>query len=328
MDTNMAECLPTVQEKHTTILTGFLGSGKTTYLNHLLKTYPDIRYAIIENEFGRESIDSELILRAEDEVLELNDGCLCCTLNEGLYDILNTLHSKSNDYDQLIVEATGLADPRGLAGPFLTNPTVKKHFPLSSIVCLIDAELIEDQLTETTEAIHQITFSDILLINKTDLVSDQYVKTLTRRLSVLNPLAKIVTGHEGNLPHVAYDQNRLTEDDERINPTCTMNSDHEDHQHSEVVSLTLIFERPFDYQKLHLRLMTYLMFQAKNLYRMKGIVWVTGSEERYVVQSVGKRLAISVAEKGRTAFERRSKIILIGKNLEKSGLIKMFNQCQ
>ena len=107
-----------------TILTGFLGSGKTTFLNDLLQRNPNKKYAIIENEYGKESIDSELILRAEDGIVELNNGCLCCTLNENLYDILNTLHQRREEYDEVIIEATGVADPRGLADPFLNNYSI------------------------------------------------------------------------------------------------------------------------------------------------------------------------------------------------------------
>jgi len=140
-----------------TILTGFLGSGKTTFLNHLLEQNPSKRYAIIENEYGQESIDSELILRAEDGIMELNNGCLCCTLNENLYEILNTLYQRREEYDELIIEATGVADPRGLADPFLNNYSIKKQFPLNRIICLVDAEQVEDQLRTTEEAIHQIT---------------------------------------------------------------------------------------------------------------------------------------------------------------------------
>jgi len=178
--------------KPSTILTGFLGAGKTTYLNYLLQSKPDIRYAIIENEYGEQSIDSELILRAEDDIIELNNGCLCCTLNDNLYDILNKLFERREEYDEILIEATGVADPRGLADPFITYPTIKKQFPLTRIICLIDAELIEDQLKNTKEAISQITFSDVLLINKIDLVSEGYLGELTERLQKLNPLAKIV----------------------------------------------------------------------------------------------------------------------------------------
>ena len=107
-----------------------------TYLNYLLQSKPDTRFAIIENEFGEQSIDSELIIRAEDGIVELNNGCLCCTLNDNLYDILNTLFERRDEYDEIIIEATGIADPRGLAEPFIVHPAIKKQFPLRGIICL------------------------------------------------------------------------------------------------------------------------------------------------------------------------------------------------
>ena len=111
-----------------TILTGFLGAGKTTYLNHLLKSNAGIRYAVIENEFGQEGIDNELIIRPDDTIVELNNGCLCCTLNDNLYDIINELYERRDEIDEIIIEATGVADPTGLAEPFIAHPMIKKHF--------------------------------------------------------------------------------------------------------------------------------------------------------------------------------------------------------
>jgi len=145
-----------------TIITGFLGAGKTTFLNHLLQENTDSRYAIIENEFGAQGIDNELVLRPDETIVELNNGCLCCTLNENLYDILNELFDRRSEFDEINIEATGVADPTGLAEPFIAHPLIKKHFPLKAIICLVDAEQVEDQLKETEEAINQITFSDIL----------------------------------------------------------------------------------------------------------------------------------------------------------------------
>ena len=132
-----------------TILSGFLGAGKTTFLNYLLQENKGIRYAIIENEFGEQGIDNELVLRPDETIVELNSGCLCCTLNDNLYDILNELHERRSEFDEIIIEATGVADPAGLAQPFIVHPLIKKHFPLRGIICLIDSEQVEDHLKET-----------------------------------------------------------------------------------------------------------------------------------------------------------------------------------
>ncbi|MEL7342126.1 MAG: GTP-binding protein, partial [Bacteroidota bacterium] len=189
-------------QKPLTILTGFLGAGKTTFLNHILKTNNETRYAIIENEFGEQGIDGELVVRPDETIVELNNGCLCCTLNDNLYDILNELFDRRADYDEIIIEATGVADPTGLAQPFVSHPLIKKHFPLQGIICLVDAEQIQDQLEETEEAKSQVAYSDVLLINKTDLVEPEDVDALQQSLAQLNPLARIVLGHKGAFPAI------------------------------------------------------------------------------------------------------------------------------
>ncbi|MEM1121651.1 MAG: GTP-binding protein [Bacteroidota bacterium] len=318
-----------------TILTGFLGAGKTTYLNHLLNSNPNTRYAIIENEYGEQSIDSELIIRAEDDIVELNNGCLCCTLNENLYDILNTLFDRRNEYEEIIIEATGVADPRGLAEPFIIHNAIKKQFPLTAVVCLIDAELIEDQLEETEEAIHQITFSDVLLINKTDLVSEQYLDILAQKLKQLNPLAKIVFGNQENFPTIESTKRDaeldaiLEQSKKKVEGEFPVHKPHHHHhhEHTKVVSHTIFFDQPFDAQKLNHRLMVYLAFQSSGLYRMKGLIWVADSEEQYLLQSVSKQLNISPKRSWRTDEKRQSMIVFIGKDIQRKGLEKMLGQC-
>lgn len=326
--------------KPSTILTGFLGAGKTTYLNHLLKTKSTTRYAIIENEYGVQSIDSELILRAEDDIVELNNGCLCCTLNDNLYDILNTLFDRRAEYDEIIIEATGVADPRGLAEPFIIHPAIKKQFPLTRIICLVDAELIENQLQETKEAISQITFSDVLLINKTDLVHEEYLKELKVRLHKLNPLAKIVTGNQDNFPLTETEHDNSSSDaifskqDHKSSDIPSQEfpvhkpHSHHHHEHTdEVVSHTLIFDQPFNYQKLNHRLMVYLMFQSNGLYRMKGLLWLKDNNQQHLLQSVGKRFVISEKRDWQAEETKQSKIVFIGKNIQKKPLEKMLSDC-
>jgi len=233
----------------TTILTGFLGSGKTTYLNHLLNENPETKFAIIENEYGEQSIDSDLIMRAEDNIVELNNGCLCCTLNENLYEILNELYHKRDEFSELIIEATGIADPRGLAAPFLTNPAIKKQFPLRQVICLVDGALIDQQLEETEEAIHQITFSDVLIINKTDLIHQDKIDRLTKKLNRLNPLAKIALGNKSNFPtiHMKLGESFSENVDETENQIFPIQkpTPHHHHSHTDgLVSHTLRFDRP------------------------------------------------------------------------------------
>ncbi|MEM6317458.1 MAG: GTP-binding protein [Bacteroidota bacterium] len=321
--------------KPVTILTGFLGAGKTTYLNHLLNSNLNTRYAIIENEYGEKSIDSELIIRAEDDIVELNNGCLCCTLNENLYDILNTLFERRHEYEEIIIEATGVADPRGLAEPFIIHNSIKKQFPLTAVICLIDAELIEDQLEETEEAIHQITFSDVLLINKTDLVSEQYLDELAKKLKQLNPLAKIVFGNQDSFPTIENTEREaeldaiLEQSKKKVEGEFPVQKPHHHHhhEHTKVVSHTIFFNQPFDLQKLNHRVMVYLAFQSKGLYRMKGLIWIADSNDQYLLQSVGKQLNISQKRPWKANEKQQSIIVFIGKDIRREGLEKMLRQC-
>ena len=328
-----------IDAKPTTILTGFLGAGKTTYLNHLLRSRPNTRFAIIENEYGEQSIDSELIIRAEDDIVELNNGCLCCTLNDNLYEILNTLFERKSEYDEILIEATGVADPRGLAEPFIIHPAITKQFPLRRVICLIDAELIDDHLEETEEAINQITFSDVLLINKIDLVDSDFLSDLVKRLQKLNPLAQVVFGNQEHFPSLEQAEHHTDLDDALLSKKQNDSSElqnfpfdkphhHHHHEHTDdVVSYTLTFDQAFDYKTLHHRLMVYLTFQAKGLYRMKGLLWLKDSDQQHLLQSVGKRFIINEKRAWKTGEQKQSKIVFIGKNIRKEALEKMLSQC-
>lgn len=320
-----------------TILTGFLGTGKTTFLNHLLEENSNIRYAIIENEFGEQGIDNELIIRPDDSIVELNNGCLCCTLNDNLYDILNELFDRRDQFDEIIIEATGVADPTGLAQPFISHPLIKKHFPLMAIVCLVDAELVDEHLTTTAEAIAQITFSDILLINKMDLVTREQVAEVEKKLKKINPLATIIQGQKDAFPPIEYHRNNdqledalmqsalhieVTDADQRFPVKKPDHHHHHDHT-EEMNSQTFQFDTPFDYQVLRQQLSIYLTFQATGLYRLKALVWLEGMDEQYVMQSVGKRLDFEPKRQWAPNESRKSIVVFIGKELKREGLERM-----
>lgn len=327
--------------KPTTILTGYLGAGKTTFLNHLLDATPDTKYAIIENEFGEQGIDSELIIRPEANIMEINNGCLCCTLNENLFEILKLLFDKREEYDEIIIEATGVANPTGLAAPFVSHPAIKKHFPLTRIICLVDAELIEQQLAETEEALFQITYSDLILINKADLVESTQLAALEQKLQKLNPLAKILIGQHGDftLSHESQGSplfHDLFLSETNGNQTVADPVDlplaepipHQPHVHTETVkSLTLRYEGEFDQQMLSHQLFLYLTFQAKGLYRMKGKVWLAGQDQPHIIQSVGSRLDITKCITSDPSSDKESKIIFIGKGLMREGLDRLLRRC-
>ena len=264
--------------------------------------------------------------------MELNNGCLCCTLNEGLYEILQDLYHKRNTFEELIIEATGVADPRGLAAPFITNPPVKKQFPLRQVICLIDVSLIEQQLEETEEAVHQITYSDILLVNKMDLVDGQTITRVRQLLNQLNPFAKVYLGAYDQLPDLHNMSPRVKEnlilqaDNDEV--TVFEEMPPPNHKHTKgIKSISITFDKPFDLHTLQFRLKVFLSFQSKGLYRMKGILWIKKSDEKYYLQSVGKQISIDKLKAWEPNKKRKSTIVMIGVGLQKSGLQKMFNQC-
>ncbi|WMJ73926.1 GTP-binding protein [Cytophagaceae bacterium ABcell3] len=315
-------------QKPVTILTGFLGAGKTTFLNSILAERKGVRFAIIENEFGEESIDGELILRSDDNFVEMNNGCLCCTLNDNLYDILNQLHERSEQFDELIIESTGIADPAGIAAPFLTHPAIKKAFPLKRIVCLADAVLAEDRLKETEEARKQMAFSDIILINKTDCITEGYHTELGELFSKLNPMAKIMAGNKNGYP---ISEIFNYEREEHVGTETFKHQDHDHghhhHHHGDISALTFTFSEPFDVDELYNRLFVFLQFQSKDLYRMKGVVDNGSHTHQVVFQSVGKSLNVEEGHEWKEVAKRKSRIVFIGKSLKAEGYEKMLRQC-
>lgn len=327
--------------KKTTILSGFLGSGKTTYLNYLLKSNPSTRYAIVENEFGEESIDGDLILRTSNDIVELNNGCLCCSLNENLYDLLSAFYLQKDAFDELIIEATGVADPASIAEPFLTHPAIKKSFELIHTICIIDAEQIEDQLKDTEEARKQIAFSDVLLIAKTDLVSPEYIHKLREILNGINPLAQVLVKDKGSYPAIPLTVSVVNHEHEP-KKTCNHNHHHHKqeacnhshdykaiitHQHTDIVTHSFVFNEPFNINELYHQLLVLLTYQSKDIYRFKGIVYTDDPLTKFVIQSVGKRLGMEELQMSKDNEIKLSKFVFIGKNLKPDGFRKLLERC-
>lgn len=313
-----------------TILTGFLGAGKTTFLNHVLQQFKDKKFAIIENELGEEGIDGELIVKSDDDIFEMNNGCLCCTLNDNLYDLLAKLWQRRAEFDELIIETTGIADPAGVAIPFLGDPKVGEFFKLERVVCLADANLILQQLETTHEAPLQVAFSDVILVNKTDFVSTETTEALKETLQDINPFAKVLDGNKKAYPIAdIWDTQRKTAFEFRPSRIKTLAvkpsvlSQHQHHFHSDIVSLSFRFEEPFNYHELYYRLTVFLKFQSKDIYRVKGIVYAEGHPKKVIVQSVGEFLSITYGEPWKEGEPRFSRMVFIGKLLRPEGFEKL-----
>lgn len=306
-----------------TIITGFLGAGKTTFLNALLAHLSTQKLAIIENEFGKENIDSELIIGNEEEVMPLTQGCICCTLNEDFYLLLHDLHKRETELDGLVIETTGIADPSGILSPFLVTPALREAFPVARVICLVDASLINQQLQETEEAITQISYSNHILLVKTDVVSPALVKELQQMLAEINPTAHIWVGQKGVYP--------LKEILEKGNvfslPEPFLENKPSEKKHGKITSLTFAFTTPFDPSVLHYRLAAFLAFQAKGVYRMKGILAVQDKEKQVILQSVGTQLVWEDGRDWQKEEPRNSRIVLIGRDLKREGYERLFKQC-
>jgi G3E family GTPase len=295
------------------IVTGFLGAGKTTFINALIKANPEVRYGIIENEFGQENIDSKLLLKSQLPIIEMTNGCICCSINDELYDALNLFYEKRDEFDELIIEATGIADPASIAEPFIINENVKRAFELQQIICLVDAEQIEDRLEDTKEAIQQIAFSNLILINKVDLIAGNYLVILKNALQEITPLAHIQDFNQNgplSLPKVNFTSDFMPKAIERSNE-----------KHTNFKSITISIDKSFQIHELHFRLIQFMLFQSKEIYRMKAIVY-DEHYDAYIIQSVGKRVSIEKIDVP-SLSNYVSKFVFIGKDIIREGLERM-----
>jgi G3E family GTPase len=237
-----------------TILTGFLGAGKTTLLNRILKEEHGHRIAVIENEFGEVGVDSDIIEKSEEQILEMNNGCLCCTVRGDLIRILGTLKEKRGSgelkFDRVVIETTGMADPGPVAQTFFTDEEIGNYYLLDSILTVVDAKHAPKQLDEFHEAQEQVGFADRILMSKTDLVTEDDVRSLVERLKHMNPRAPVKKVHFGDAPIAeildirGFNLNAILE----LDPEFLVD-DH--HEHSdEVASFVFRSDKPFDGDKL------------------------------------------------------------------------------
>ncbi|MFD2556593.1 MULTISPECIES: CobW family GTP-binding protein [Sphingobacterium] len=309
-----------------TVLIGFLGAGKTTYLNALRVANPDKRYAIIENEIGQVNVDGQILHQDQDLLIELQDGCLCCTLNSDLYAALDQLNQRASDFDELVVECTGLALPATIIEPFTVHPVFKRIFPLKRTVCLVDAELIEDQLQERDEVLRQITAADVILINKTEYVHPDYVLSLKKNLAKLNPLASVFLERaKGVFPFDEIEKvryiaqksffflvNRATGQAESV----PLISDTVGKVHKDITVKTYVFDQEFNFIHLYFFLSRLVASHQDKIYRMKGIAFKSEERRKIFVQSVGSRIDVDYGGVWEENETRQNTFVFIGKDID------------
>ena len=311
-----------------TVLTGFLGAGKTTLLNRILTEQHGNRYAVIVNEFGEEGIDNDLVVDADEEVFEMNNGCICCTVRGDLIRILGGLMKRADKFDAIIVETTGLADPAPVAQTFFVDQDVADRTRLDAIVTVADAVHLDNQLGEHHEAEEQIAFADIVLLNKTDLVEVEGLGRVEDRIRRINPYTKIIrTEHcAANLDEVlglkAFSLDRVLE----VEPDF-LTSDH-DHEHDDdVKSISLVANAPLDLDKFQTWFGQLLQTRGQDILRSKGILDFKGEDDRYVFQGV--HMLMDGAPMGAwPEGSRQSRLVFIGRDLDTMGLEDGFAACR
>ena len=312
-----------------TVLTGFLGAGKTTLLNRILTEQHGRRYAVIVNEFGEEGIDNDLVVDVDEEVFEMNNGCICCTVRGDLIRILSGLMKRADKLDAIIVETTGLADPAPVAQTFFVDQEVADRTKLDAIVTIVDAVHLELQLEEHHEAEEQIAFADVVLLNKTDLVDPVILDRVEARIKKINPYTKIQRTTSCDLPLGeilgldAFSLDRITE----FEPDF-LESDH-DHEHDDdISSISLASETALDYNRFEEWFSTLLRTRGQNILRSKGILDFQGMDKRYVFQGVHMLMDGAPMGDWPEGGQRTSKIVFIGRDHESMRLQEGFDACK
>jgi len=318
--------MPSTSKIPVYIITGFLGAGKTTFLNHFIKSLNDKRILVIENEIGKTNIDGALIIESVQEVRELTAGCLCCDLNEELYDLLYELAQKRGDFDILVIETTGIADPAAVAETFWTGAFMEKTYDVKGTICLADAQNMLDAIENTDEARRQLSFADIVLINKCENLDDFQIKILTELVMDIHPGTEILYGSEGmfdvfEIMHFLDQHVRQKETKIDLVPKQL------DNKHKGITTFTLTFDHPFDFRKLKHTLMLLLNVNKHQIYRIKGILDIPDMENKIILQSVYKTWRIEEGSPWVKNELRQSKIVFIGHEVKKESIERIFSQC-
>jgi G3E family GTPase len=334
-----------------TVLTGYLGAGKTTLLNRILGEEHGRRYAVIVNEFGEIGIDGDLIASGDEELFEMNNGCVCCTVRG---DLIRTLHGLvhrnaggAGRFDAVIVETTGLADPGPVAQTFFVDPLLQEHFVLDSVTTVVDARHIDLRLDDSREAAEQIAFADQIVLNKTDLVGERELPEIESRLRRINPLAPIHRAQRAQLSldrilgRGGFDLSRMQSLEPQFpgagepgdaghvhDEHCGHETPGHEHRHDDdITSVSLASARPMDRAALIGWLEALIAAQGRNILRLKGIIDLHAEPQRFVVQGVHMLLEGELQRAWKPGEARASRLVLIGRKLDAPSLQAGFDSC-
>ena len=341
-----------------TVLTGYLGAGKTTLLNRILSEPHGKKYAVIVNEFGEIGIDNDLVVGADEEVFEMNNGCICCTVRGDLVRILDGLMRRKGKFDAVIVETTGLADPAPVAQTFFIDENIGRKTRLDAVVTVADAKWLNDRLKDAPEAKNQIAFADVILINKTDLVSTEQLSEVEARIRGINPYAKVHRTERAQIPlnevlgRNAFDLDRILD----IEPEF-LADDHDGHDHhhghghdhhhdhghdpenahrhgglkhyhdEDMQSISLKSDKPLNPDKFFPWVQNLVQTEGPNILRCKGILSLKDDEDRFVFQGVHMILDGNHQRPWGKDEKRDSRIVFIGRNLPEEKIRQGFASC-
>jgi len=351
-DSTTAPEIATQDKIPVTVLTGYLGAGKTTLLNRILSEPHGKKFAVIVNEFGEIGIDNELIVNADEEVFEMNNGCICCTVRGDLVRIIDGLMRRKGKFDAIIVETTGLADPAPVAQTFFMDEAVGAKTKLDAVVTVADALWLKDRLKDAPEAKNQIAFADVILINKTDLVSPEDLRELEARIRGLNPYATLHRTERAQidigavLGRNAFDLDRILDIEPKFLEADAHDHDH-DHHHEhgdghhhhhhgnglkhyhdeEMQSVALKTDKPLDPDKFFPWIQDLVAIEGPQILRCKGILSFKDDPQRFVFQGVHMILDGDHQRAWDADEKRDSRIIFIGRNLPEDRIREGFEAC-
>ncbi len=326
-----------------TVLTGYLGAGKTTLLNRILSENHGKRYAVIVNEFGEIGIDNDLIVESDEEIYEMNNGCICCTVRGDLIRTVEGLMRRPGRFDAILVETTGLADPVPVAQTFFMDDDVRAKTRLDAVVALVDAKHLPLRLKDSREAEDQIAFADVIVLNKTDLVTPEELAKVEGLIRAINPTAKIhktsrsAVDLAAVLDRGAFDLKRALETDPHFLDADDDHDhhDHGDHEHhhaSDIHDVTVnsisLRAGEMDPKKFFPWIEKITQAEGPNILRLKGIIALKGDDERYVVQGVHMIIEGDHQRPWKDGEKRESRLVFIGRNLDAERLKRTFEACQ
>ncbi|HEY2757209.1 MAG TPA: GTP-binding protein [Pseudolabrys sp.] len=337
-----------------TVLTGYLGAGKTTLLNRILSEPHGKKYAVIVNEFGEIGIDNDLVVNADEEVFEMNNGCICCTVRGDLVRIIDGLMRRKGKFDAIIVETTGLADPAPVAQTFFMDENVGAKTRLDAVVTVADAKWLKDRLKDAPEAKNQIAFADVILINKTDLVQPEELREVEARIRGINPYATLHRTERSKiaidqvLGRNAFDLDRILDIEPQFLEADDHDHDHDHHHHhgdhdghdhhhhggglkhyhdEDMQSVSLRSDKPLNPDKFFPWVQDLVAKDGPSILRSKGILSFKDDPERFVFQGVHMILDGDHQRPWKDDEERVSRIVFIGRNLPEEKIRKGFESC-